>query len=54
MRLWEDIEEETHECLSGQVPYPHYIGAIIVAEPPNQPFGTVSQRLLIDAPAIRL
>ena len=34
--------------MSGGVAYPHYIGAIIVAEPPNQAFGTVRQRLLVD------
>lgn len=47
-RLWEDIEEKAEEFLSGGIAYPHYIGAIIVAEPPNQPFGTVRQRLLVD------
>jgi hypothetical protein len=47
-RLWEDIEEKAHESLAGGSVYPHYIGAIIVAEPPNQPFGTVRQRLLVD------
>ena len=39
---------QTEEFLSGGAAYPHYIGAIIVAEPPNQPFGTVRQRLLVD------
>jgi uncharacterized protein with ParB-like and HNH nuclease domain len=47
-RLWEDLEEKAEEVLSGSTVYPHYIGAIIVAEPPNQPFGTVRQRLLVD------
>jgi uncharacterized protein with ParB-like and HNH nuclease domain len=47
-RLWEDIEEKANESLAGGSVYPHYIGAIIVAEPPNQPFGTVRQRLLVD------
>lgn len=47
-RLWEDIEEKANELLSATQPYPHYIGAIIVAEPPNQQFGTVRQRLLVD------
>jgi uncharacterized protein DUF262 len=47
-RLWEDIEEKAEEHFHGGIAYPHYIGAIIVAEPPNQPFGTVRQRLLVD------
>ncbi len=47
-RLWEDIEEKAEDFLSGGIAYPHYIGAIIVAEPPNQAFGTVRQRLLVD------
>lgn len=47
-RLWEDLELRATEHLAGTKPYPHYIGAIIVAEPPNQPFGTVRQRLLVD------
>lgn len=47
-RLWEDLEEKADEILAGGVAYPHYIGAILVAEPPNQPFGTVRQRLLVD------
>ena len=47
-RLSEDIEEKADEFLSGGISYPHYIGAIIVAEPPNQAFGTVRQRLLVD------
>jgi len=47
-RLWEDLEEKANESLAGGSVYPHYIGAIIVAEPPNQPFGTVRQRLLVD------
>ena len=47
-RLWEDIEEKAKEFLAGGVAYPHYIGAIIVAEPLNQPFGTVRQRLIVD------
>jgi len=47
-RLWEDIEEKANDFLSGGIAYPHYIGAIIVAEPPNQAFGTVRQRLLVD------
>ena len=44
----EDIEEKAEGVLSGGAPYPHYIGAIIVAEPSNQPFGTVRERLLVD------
>jgi hypothetical protein len=47
-RLWEDIEEKAEGVLGGSNPYPHYIGAIIVAEPTNQPFGTVRERLLVD------
>lgn len=47
-RLWEDIQEKADALLGGSIDYPHYIGAIIVAEPPNQPFGTVRQRLLVD------
>jgi hypothetical protein len=47
-RLWEDIEEKAEGVLAGSTPYPHYIGAIIVAEPANQPFGTVRERLLVD------
>lgn len=47
-RLWEDLEEKAEEFIARSAAYPHYIGAIIVAEPPNQPFGTVRQRLLVD------
>lgn len=47
-RLWEDLEEKAEEFLAGTAAYPHYIGAIIIAEPPNQAFGTVRQRLLVD------
>lgn len=47
-RLWEDLELRATEHLAGTKPYPHYIGAIIVAETPNQQFGTVRQRLLVD------
>jgi hypothetical protein len=47
-RLWEDLEEKANDFVAGGSFFPHYIGAIIVAEPPNQPFGTVRQRLLVD------
>ena len=47
-RLWEDVEEKAAEVLTGARPYPHYIGAIIIAEPANQPYGTVRERLLVD------
>ena len=47
-RLWEDIQEKVDGIIGGGTAYPHYIGAIIVAEPANQPFGTVRERLLVD------
>ena len=47
-RFWEDIKERVEMIIGGGTAYPHYIGAIIVAEPANQPFGTVRQRLLVD------
>lgn len=47
-RLWEDLREETLERLEKRSPYPHYFGAIIYSEPPNQPFGVVRRRFLVD------
>jgi hypothetical protein len=47
-RLWEDIQGKAEDSLASRTSYPHYIGAVLVAEPPSQPFGTVHQRLLVD------
>lgn len=36
------------ERLDGKEVSPHFVGAIIYSEPPDQPFGTVNQRHLVD------
>lgn len=46
--FWDDLKDKTIERLENRTPFPHYFGAIIFSEPPNQTFGTVRQRLLVD------
>lgn len=47
-KLWDDLRDRAGECLSGQRPKPHFVGAIIYSQPPEQPFGTVNRRFLVD------
>ena len=47
-KFWDDLKDRTIEHLENRNPFPHYFGAIIFSEPPNQTFGTVRQRLLVD------
>ncbi len=47
-KFWDDLKDKTIERLEKRNPFPHYFGAIIFSEPPNQTFGTVRQRLLVD------
>lgn len=47
-RFWEDVRSKAEERLAGSSVYPHYIGALLVAEPPSQTFGVVRQSLLVD------
>lgn len=47
-KLWDDLRERAEECLDNQRPKPHFVGAIIYAEPSDQPFGTVNRRFLVD------
>ena len=47
-KFWDDLIDRTIEHLENRNPFPHYFGAIIFSEPPNQTFGTVRQRLLVD------
>lgn len=48
-KLWDDLRDKALEFLDKQrTPFPHYFGAIIFSEPPNQPFGVVPQCFLVD------
>ncbi len=48
-KLWDDLKDKATESLDEQrTPFPHYFGAIIFSEPPNQPYGVVPQRFLVD------
>lgn len=47
-KLWDDLRERALEQLDGLKPKPHFVGAIIYAEPAEQPFGTVNKRYLVD------
>lgn len=47
-KLWDDLKDKTIESLDKRTPFPHYFGAIIFSEPPNQPYGVVPQRFLVD------
>ncbi len=47
-KMWEDLKDKAVERLDSRTPFPHYFGAIIFAEPNNQPFGAVRQRFLVD------
>lgn len=47
-KLWDDMRDRALQVLSGDEPSPHFVGAIIYSEPPNQPFGTVNKRFLVD------
>ncbi len=46
--LWNDLRDRAMERLDGRPPKPHFVGAIIYAEPAEQPFGTVNKRFLVD------
>lgn len=47
-KLWRDLEDRALEYIEKGNVSPHFVGAIIYAEPKNQQFGTVSQRFLVD------
>lgn len=48
-QIWEDIQERAEELMEGRDLSPHFVGAIIYADPNEpQPFGAVSQRLIVD------
>jgi uncharacterized protein with ParB-like and HNH nuclease domain len=47
-KLWDDIRDRALQVLEGHKPSPHFVGAIIYSEPPNQPFGSVNRRFLVD------
>ena len=47
-KLWDDLRDRALEQLDGLKPKPHFVGAIIYAEPSEQPFGTVNKRYLVD------
>lgn len=47
-KLWDDLRDRALEQLDGLKPKPHFVGAIIYAEPAEQPFGTVNKRYLVD------
>lgn len=47
-KLWDDLKDKAIEYLDKRTPFPHYFGAIIFSEPPNQPYGVVPQRFLVD------
>jgi len=47
-KLWEDLRDQVTGLLEGRTQFPHYFGAILFAEPANQPFGVVRQRYLVD------
>ena len=47
-KFWDDLKDKAIERLENRNPFPHYFGAIIFSEPPNQTFGTVRQRFLVD------
>ena len=47
-KLWDDMRDRALQVLNGAEPSPHFVGAIIYSEPPNQPFGTVNKRFLVD------
>jgi len=47
-KFWDDLRNQALALLEERTLFPHYFGAIIYAEPSNQPFGTVRQRYLVD------
>lgn len=47
-KLWDDLRDRALERLDGLHPKPHFVGAIIYAQPNDQPFGTVNKRFLVD------
>ena len=47
-KFWDDLKDKTIERLDKRTPFPHYFGAIIFSEPPNQTYGTIRQRFLVD------
>ncbi len=47
-KLWDDLKDKATESLDKRTQFPHYFGAIIFSEPPNQRFGVVPQRFLVD------
>jgi hypothetical protein len=47
-KLWADLQDESVDRLEKRSPFPHYFGAIIFSEPPQQAYGAVRQRFLVD------
>jgi uncharacterized protein with ParB-like and HNH nuclease domain len=47
-KLWADLQDQSVDRLEKRSPFPHYFGAIIFSEPPQQAFGAVRQRFLVD------
>lgn len=48
-QIWEDIQARAEEIMEGRGLSPHFVGAIIYAEPDEpQPFGAVQHRYIVD------
>ena len=47
-KFWDDWKDKAIERLDNRTQFPHFFGAIIYSEPPNQRYGTVRQRFLVD------
>ncbi|MCY4382097.1 MAG: DUF262 domain-containing protein [Nitrospinae bacterium] len=47
-KFWDDWKDKAIERLDSRTQFPHFFGAIICSELPNQRYGTVRQRFLVD------
>jgi hypothetical protein len=47
-KLWADLRDEAIDRLEARDSFPHYFGALIFSEPPNQAYGAVRRRFLVD------